>query len=200
MTIPNVMPLSPKTTLLGSMAIGAAQVTVADDTAFPAAPFLATITVEDNPDFSSWDVTDYEVIEVKEVSGSTLKQIDRAVEGVAKAWPAGSWIMCGAVAELFNRVKGEIDLKAEQATFDTTLDTTWSGSTAPYSKQQTVTGILATDKPIVDVIMSGTFATDEARIEAWGLIYRAVTAANKITFYATDKPEVELPIQIKVVR
>ncbi len=104
MTIPNMMPLSPKTTLTGSMAIGAAQVTVADDTAFPAAPFLAIITGEDNPDFSSWDVSDYEVIEVKEVSGSTLKQIDRAVEGTARAWPAGSWIMCGAVAELFRRL------------------------------------------------------------------------------------------------
>ena len=48
--------------------------------------------------------------------------------------------------------------------------------------------------------MSGTYSTDEARAEAWGYIYRAVTGANSITFYATDKPTVDLPIQIKVVR
>ncbi len=114
MTIPNVMPLSPKTTLSGSVAIGAVQATVTSAAVFPAAPFLAIITGEDNPDFSSWDVADYEVIEVKDVSGSTLKQIDRAVEGVAKAWPAGSWIMCGAVAELFRRIKVNSDQRYEE--------------------------------------------------------------------------------------
>jgi hypothetical protein len=48
--------------------------------------------------------------------------------------------------------------------------------------------------------MSGTYSTDEARTEAWGYIYRAVTGADSITFYATDKPTVDLPIQIRVVR
>jgi hypothetical protein len=84
--------------------------------------------------------------------------------------------------------------------FNVTLDTSWSGSAAPYSNSVTVTGILATDTPIIDVVMSGTYSTDEARIEAWGYIYRAVTANGYITFYATEKPSVELPIQIKVVR
>lgn len=86
------------------------------------------------------------------------------------------------------------------AVLETTLNTTWTGSQAPYSKAQTINGILAADNPIIDVVMSGTFATDEARQEAWGYIYRAVTAANEITFYAMEKPEVELPLQIKVVR
>ena len=81
-----------------------------------------------------------------------------------------------------------------------TLDTTWSGTSAPFSKTVTVSGILATDTPIIDIVMSGTYSTDEARIEAWGYIYRAVTANGSITFYATEKPTVSLPIQIKVVR
>ena len=81
-----------------------------------------------------------------------------------------------------------------------TLDTNWSGSSAPYSKTVTVSGILATDTPIIDVVMSGTYSTDEARIEAWGYIYRAVCNNGSITFYATEKPTVSLPIQIKVVR
>ena len=84
--------------------------------------------------------------------------------------------------------------------FNVTLDTSWSGSAAPYSNSVTVTGILATDTPIIDVVMSGTYSTDEARIEAWGYIYRAVTANGSITFYATEKPTVSLPVQIKVVR
>jgi len=86
------------------------------------------------------------------------------------------------------------------AVLTATLDTTWSGTSAPYSKTVTVSGILATDTPIIDVVMSGTYSTDEARIEAWGYIYRAVTDNDSITFYATEKPTVSLPIQIKVVR
>ena len=88
----------------------------------------------------------------------------------------------------------------KHGTLSTTLDTAWTGSVAPFTKVQTVTGIVATDTPILDIVMSGTFATDEARAEAWGLIYRAVTTANTITFYATEKPTVSLPLQIKVVR
>ena len=93
-----------------------------------------------------------------------------------------------------------INTKATTTTYTTTLNTTWTGTSAPFSKAQTVTGILSTDNPIIDVTMSGTFATDEARAKAWGFIYRAVTSANTVTFYATEKPTVELPLQIKVVR
>jgi len=86
------------------------------------------------------------------------------------------------------------------AVLTTTIDTNWQGSTAPYTKTQTVNGLLATDTPIVDVVMSGNFGTDEARIEAWGHVYRITTANNAITLYATEKPTVSLPIQLKVVR
>jgi len=88
----------------------------------------------------------------------------------------------------------------KHAVLTANLDTTWSGTAPPYTKTVTVSGILATDTPIIDIVMSGTYSTDEALIEAWGYIYRAVTANGSITFYATEKPTVSLPIQIKVVR
>lgn len=119
----------------------------------------------------------------------------------------------------FNRIEGNTQYlkdaldshKAESASLDNlghvkyailtaTLDTNWSGSAAPYTKTVTVSGILATDTPIIDVVMSGTYSTDSARAKVWGYIYRAVTGNGTITFYATEKPTVELPIQIKVVR
>lgn len=84
--------------------------------------------------------------------------------------------------------------------YNVTLDTSWSGSSAPFSKTVTVNGIQSSDTPIIDVVMSGTYATDTHRIENWAKIYRAVTGNNQITFYATEKPEVSLPIQVKVVR
>lgn len=85
-------------------------------------------------------------------------------------------------------------------TLTTTLDTDWSGTEAPYTKTQTVTGISANDNPIVDVVMSGNFKTAKEQMNGWSRVYRITTADNSITLYATDKPTVSLPIQLKVVR
>ena len=84
--------------------------------------------------------------------------------------------------------------------YTVTLNTTWSGSAAPYTKEQTINGILATDKPLIDIVPSATFADAEKQADAWALIYRAVTAANKITFYAKAKPTVSIPLQIRCIR
>jgi len=76
----------------------------------------------------------------------------------------------------------------------------WSGSEAPFSQSVSVSGILSTDTPIIDVVMSGTYGTDIERSSQWNYVYRAVTGANSITFYAKTKPTIDLPVQIKVVR
>ena len=81
-----------------------------------------------------------------------------------------------------------------------TLSTNWSGSAAPYTQAVTVSGILSTDRPILDMVCSGTYATDQSREEGWLNIYRAVTAANKITFYAHEKPTVQIPFYAQVTR
>lgn len=75
----------------------------------------------------------------------------------------------------------------------------WTGSAAPYTCNVTVTGLLAADKPIVDIVPSATYATAEAQSEAYGYIYRMVAQANKIVAYATEKPTVDIPIQVKAV-
>jgi hypothetical protein len=97
-----------------------------------------------------------------------------------------------------------VDLKGEpayHATLTATLDTDgWTGTEAPFAQIQEVSGILATDVPIVDVVLSGDWEVDEARLEAWRYIYRIVTSNDSITAYAREKPEVALPIQLKVVR
>ena len=87
------------------------------------------------------------------------------------------------------------------ATLTATLDTDdWTGTEAPFTQVQAVSGILADDAPIVDVVLSGDWEVDEARLEAWGYIYRIVTSNDSITAYAREKPDVALPLQLKVVR
>lgn len=76
----------------------------------------------------------------------------------------------------------------------------WTGDSAPYTNTVTVSGLLASDKPFVDLVPSSTYATAESEIEAFANIYRMTTAANKLTVYATEKPTVNLTVQIKAVR
>lgn len=79
-------------------------------------------------------------------------------------------------------------------------NTGWLGSAAPYSIDVTAVGILSTDAPIVDIVQSGTWATDEVMIEDWGKITRIITDMDKITVYASGVPTATVPIQMKVVR
>ena len=76
----------------------------------------------------------------------------------------------------------------------------WTGEAAPYTNAVTVTGLLAADTPIVDMIPSETYETAEAETEAYANIYRMVTADNQLTAYATEKPTIDISIQIKAVR
>jgi hypothetical protein len=94
-----------------------------------------------------------------------------------------------------------LEVPVYHAVLTATLNTDgWTGSEAPFVQIQEVSGILATDVPIVDVVLSGDWEVDEARLEAWGHIYRIVTSEDSITAYAREKPDVALPLQLKVVR
>jgi hypothetical protein len=84
--------------------------------------------------------------------------------------------------------------------YSATIETTWTGDTAPYTQDIVVSGITASDKPKIDVIMSGTYSTDKTRDNEWSKIYRIVTAENKITVYAHAKTTASLPIQMEVTR
>lgn len=90
---------------------------------------------------------------------------------------------------------------AVSQTFTATITAAgWAGDAAPYTNEVTVTGLTADDNPFVDMIASSAFETAETEIEAFANIYRMVTAENKLTVYATEKPTVDISIQIKAVR
>lgn len=91
--------------------------------------------------------------------------------------------------------------KATATTYTATLTTAGWSASAPYTQTVTVSGLLATDNPIVDVVLSGTAAIAQAQLEAWGCVGRMVAAANSFTAYCYDtKPTTAIPLQIKVVR
>jgi hypothetical protein len=106
-----------------------------------------------------------------------------------------------AVHTAIGTVQTAVDGKATTATFTGTIGAgSWSGS-GPFTKEITVTGILDTDNPIIDLDLSTVaFADVEARQAEWGKIYRAVTSTNTITFSATEALTLAFPFTAKVVR
>ena len=100
-----------------------------------------------------------------------------------------------------NGLQAALDGKATAALYTLTLPSTgWTGDAAPYAQEVAVTGITAADTPLVDIVQTGTEATDEPMREAWGVVTRIVAGAGKITAYASEKPAVNIQIQLKVVK
>jgi hypothetical protein len=97
--------------------------------------------------------------------------------------------------------KAEVDALAQTFTGISAPSTGWTGS-GPYTNVITVTGLLATDSPIVDIDLSGVTYADVPDVQSdWGLVYRvAATAANQLTLYATDTPTKNFTLTVKVVR
>lgn len=93
-----------------------------------------------------------------------------------------------------------INEKAAKAYYTATLETAWTGSDAPYTQTVNVPGLLATDKPVVDVEASAIPATAEAELTAFGKIYRIETADGQLTAYASDAPTTAITLQILCVR
>ena len=125
--------------------------------------------------------------------------VEAGFTGTKKEWVerviGSGWV------EAVSNLEATVAAKATVKYFTgTLLADGWTGTSAPFSQEITVNGILDTDKPKVDVVVSDTYATAETEIEAWGYVYRVVTSQNGITVYATEKPEASLNIQIEVIR
>jgi hypothetical protein len=76
----------------------------------------------------------------------------------------------------------------------------WAGEAAPYTQAVTISGVLANDSPIIDLVPSSVYATAVAEDAAWGNIYRAVATADTITFYAKEAPTVALAFKARCIR
>ena len=77
----------------------------------------------------------------------------------------------------------------------------WTGASAPFTPTVSVTGMLATDTPIVDIVLSGTQATAENELAGWACVSKIETGAGNITATCfASKPEAALTLILKVVR
>lgn len=92
---------------------------------------------------------------------------------------------------------------ASTTTYTAAVSTTWTADSTNGGFYQTVSvsGILADDNPIADVVLGSDVAANALYTEAWGLVTRITTAADSITLYANGSaPTTAFNIQLKVVR
>jgi hypothetical protein len=76
----------------------------------------------------------------------------------------------------------------------------WS-RTIPYTQDVEVEGILATDDPIADVILSDTMDIAINQSNSWSCISKITTYDGGITVTCfEDKPETDIQVKLKVVR
>ena len=96
---------------------------------------------------------------------------------------------------------------ATTATYTATIPVagTWTtGSSARaglfYKSVTGITGLLATDTPIIDIVQTGTETTDIIMRADWANVTQITTAANSVTVYTKVVPTGNMPIQLKVIR
>ena len=80
----------------------------------------------------------------------------------------------------------------------------WTQATAsdPWIATKTVSGILSTDRPIVDIDLSSVSLSNVHTVEtSWSNLYRVEASAdNEIKFYATNQPTINFNLLITGVR
>ena len=92
--------------------------------------------------------------------------------------------------------------KAEVKKFTATVGTSWTqGAGSKYTQEVTVPGILETDTPTIDLILSDNVETAKAQIDGWSNVSRVKTDTGKIKVYRYDTaPTIEIPVQIICMR
>jgi len=122
--------------------------------------------------------------------------------GYSKADSVASIATTDTINQAIGKLEYGYESKASKVMFTSlTITDTWTGSSAPYTQDVTVTGMTADDEPHIMPVYSATLSTAQAQEIAYGMISKAVSGANKITFTCNfSKPATAIPIEVEVIR
>ena len=85
-------------------------------------------------------------------------------------------------------------------TWTTTLDTTWTGTSAPYTKTVALTGMLSTYVPMLDIIYSADTSTAITEKEEFAKINKIESDNGSVTLTCfEDKPSISLNVRIEAL-
>ena len=91
---------------------------------------------------------------------------------------------------------------AKTVTYTVSITNSWTAySGGGYYKTVTVSGMLASDNPVADVVLSTDVAASKLQLEAWACVSHIVTDKGQITIYCFDTaPTVTMSVQFLCVR
>jgi hypothetical protein len=89
---------------------------------------------------------------------------------------------------------------ATTTTYTATVSTNWQKSTDCWYQNIAVSGILATDNPIVDILPGSDNTANQLYSDAMTKVFRIATENGNIQVMATEAINIAFPIQLKVVR
>lgn len=93
------------------------------------------------------------------------------------------------------------DPGATVTTYTATIPMSGWSSTVPYTQVVSVSGILSSDTPIIDVNLSADTNTAITQLDAWACVSKITTSNGSLTVTCLEeKPTTNIPIQLKVVR
>lgn len=141
------------------------------------------------------------------------KVIDEDSEGNIWLWGSSAELVgftsaktrnlsAGNVQRAIEALNEKVEEKAKMLTFNATIQASkFIGSSAPYTQTIEVAGILGTDCPDIGVKLNADVATALAQQEAFGNMTQFETGAGILVVKCyEEKPAVDVPIQIRVLR
>lgn len=100
-----------------------------------------------------------------------------------------------------SNIQEQLNSKATTASYKATLPASGWSASAPYTQTVNVAGILETDEPFYDVSMLDSTIDAPTLIEAFGCIGTLASYDGYIVVQCyEEKPTVDIPIKLKVVR
>ena len=129
----------------------------------------------------------------------TGQQIDEGIRKANEALPAPTG---GTLGQILTKTEDGVAWENSAASTTVTLTTSgWTGDAAPFS-QQVSCSIVAADTPVVsvDAQTSGDPDANAEILNAWYLVSQKdpTQGAGTMTFYATEKPTVNIPVKVGV--
>ena len=111
-------------------------------------------------------------------------------------WDGTSWNVVPA------NIIPDLNTTATVQGSDGTSDWSQASGSDPWIATKTVSGLLSTDRPIVDIDLSSVAYADITAVQdAWATVYRVEASADdELKVYATDEPAPNFALLITVVR
>jgi hypothetical protein len=103
-----------------------------------------------------------------------------------------------AIEAVNEKAEGKANVHTLTATI---LASAFEGSSAPYTQTVSVPGMNETDMPDIAAVLDDDLDTAINQRDAFGSISKITTGNDEIVVYCyEDKPLVDIPIQIRIIR